>query len=47
LLRRGISVDVVARRLGHDPYTLLKSYAKEIKTDNAAISTALAGMVAL
>jgi integrase len=46
LLRRGISVDVVARRLGHDPYTLLKSYAKEIKTDNAAIATALAGMVA-
>jgi integrase len=47
LLRRGISVDVVARRLGHDPYTLLKSYAKEMKTDNAAITEALTGMAAL
>lgn len=47
LLRRGISVDVVARRLGHDPYTLLKSYAKEIATDNDGIAKELAGMSAL
>ena len=47
LLRRGEPVDVVARRLGHDPYTLLKSYAKELGTDNDRIAKALAGMVAL
>ncbi|WGS23370.1 site-specific integrase [Bradyrhizobium sp. ISRA464] len=47
LLRRGVPVDVVARRLGHDPYTLLKSYAKEIATDKDRISKELAGMVAL
>jgi integrase len=47
LLRRGISVDVVARRLGHDPYTLLKSYAKEMVTDNDRIVKELAGMTAL
>jgi integrase len=47
LLRRGISVDVVARRLGNDPYTLLKSYAKAIGTDNDRIAKELAGMVGL
>jgi integrase len=47
LLRRGVSVDVVARRLGHDPYTLLKSYAKATETDNERIAKELAGMSAL
>ncbi|WP_439409754.1 tyrosine-type recombinase/integrase [Bradyrhizobium sp. DASA03076] len=47
LLRRGVPVDVVARRLGHDPYTLLKSYAKEIATDKDRITKELTGMVSL
>lgn len=47
LLRRGMPVDVVARRLGHDPYTLLRSYAKAIGTDHAAVAEQLKGMSAL
>jgi integrase len=47
LLRRGVPVDVVARRLGHDPYTLLKSYAKEIASDKDDITKTLAGMIGL
>jgi hypothetical protein len=42
-----VPVDVIARRLGHDPYTLLKSYAKEIATDKDRITKELAGMVSL
>jgi integrase len=47
LLRKGIPVDIVARRLGHDPYTLLKSYAKKTNTDDDRIAKALAEMAAL
>jgi integrase len=47
LLRKGIPVDIVARRLGHDPYTLLKSYAKKTETDDDRIAKALAEMAAL
>jgi integrase len=47
LLRRGIPVDVVARRLGHDPYTLLKSYAKVITTDHVTVARELGAMSGL
>jgi integrase len=45
LLRRGVPVDVVARRLGHDPVTLLRAYAKPLDTDNQIVREALRAML--
>lgn len=47
LLRRGWAVDVVARRLGHDPFTLLKSYAKQIASNKDRFTADLRDMVTL
>jgi integrase len=44
LLRRGVPVDVVARRLGHDPVTLLRAYAKPLDTDSQIVREALRAM---
>jgi integrase len=44
LLRRGVPVDVVARRLGHDPVTLWRSYVKALPQDDAITLDALRAM---
>lgn len=31
LIRRGVAPDLVARRLGHDPVTMWRSYIKTLK----------------
>jgi integrase len=45
LLRKGVPVDVVARRLGHDPVTLLRAYAKPLETDSQIVREALKAML--
>jgi integrase len=45
LLRKGVPVDVVARRLGHDPVTLLRAYAKPLDTDSQIVREALKAML--
>jgi integrase len=42
LLRRGIPIDVVARRLGHDPAVMMRAYAKALPSDDTIIRDALA-----
>jgi integrase len=45
LLRKGVPIDVVARRLGHDPATLLRSYAKAVDSDDKLVRDALKAML--
>jgi integrase len=45
LLRKGVPLDVVARRLGHDPVTLLRAYAKLLETDSQIVREALKAML--
>jgi integrase len=45
LLRKGVPIDVVARRLGHDPVTLLRAYAKPLDTDSRIVREALKAML--
>ena len=42
LLRRGVPLDIVARRLGNDPAVMLRSYAKVLPNDDAIVRKALA-----
>jgi integrase len=44
LLRRGMPVDMVARRLGHDPAVMMRAYAKVLPSDDAVTRDALAAM---
>jgi integrase len=44
LLRRGTPIDVVARRLGHDPAVMMRAYAKALPSDDKIIRDALARM---
>lgn len=44
LLRRGMPIDVVARRLGHDPAVMMRAYAKALPNDDAVTRDALAAM---
>ena len=44
LLRRGMPLDVVARRLGHDPAVMMRAYAKELPGDDAVTRDALAAI---
>jgi integrase len=41
LLRKGVPIDIIARRLGHDPATLLRSYAKAVDSDEKLVRDAL------
>jgi integrase len=41
LLRKGVPIDIIARRLGHDPATLLRSYAKAVDSDDKLVRDAL------
>jgi hypothetical protein len=45
LLRKGVPIDVVAQRLGHDPMTLLRAYAKPLDTDSQTVREALEAML--
>jgi integrase len=44
LIRRGVAPDLVARRLGHDPATMWRSYIKTLKGDDASTLNAIAAM---
>jgi integrase len=44
LLRRGMPIDVVARRLGHDPAVMMRAYAKALPSDDTITRDALAAM---
>jgi integrase len=44
LIRRGVAPDLVARRLGHDPVTMWRSYIKMLKGDDASTLKAIAAM---
>ena len=44
LIRHGLAPDLVARRLGHDPATMLRSYIKPITGDEASTHEAIAAM---
>jgi integrase len=44
LLRRGMPLDVVARRLGHDPAVMMRAYAKALPSDDTITRDALAAM---
>jgi integrase len=44
LLRRGMPIDVVARRLGHDPAVMMRAYAKALPSDDTKVREALAAM---
>jgi integrase len=44
LLRRGMPLDLVAKRCGHDVRTMLASYAKDLPSDDARMSKTLAAM---
>lgn len=44
LIRRGVAPDLVARRLGHDPVTMWRSYIKTLKGDDASTLKAIAAM---
>jgi integrase len=44
LLRRGIPIDVVARRLGHDAATMMRAYAKALPSDDTITRDALAAI---
>jgi len=47
LLRQGTPIDVVARRLGHDPAVMMRSYAKALPTDDEATRKALSAITRL
>jgi integrase len=44
LLRRGMPIDMVARRLGHDPAVMMRAYAKVLPGDDAVTRDALAAI---
>jgi integrase len=44
LLRRGVALDVVARRCGHDVKTMMTNYAKVLPSDDAKVRETLAEM---
>jgi integrase len=44
LLRRGMPIDVVARRLGHDPAVMMRAYAKALPSDDTITRDALAAI---
>ena len=44
LLRRGMPIDVVARRLGHDPAVMMRAYAKALPSDDTLVRNALSAM---
>lgn len=44
LLRRAMPIDVVARRLGHDPAVMMRAYAKALPSDDAITLDALAAI---
>jgi integrase len=44
LIRRGVALDVIARRCGHDVRTMMSAYAKELPSDDAVTAATLAAM---
>jgi integrase len=44
LLRRGMPIDVVARRLGHDRAVMMRAYAKALPSDDTITRDALAAI---
>ena len=47
LLRQKMPIDVVARRLGHDPAVMMRSYAKALSSDDEATRQALSAITRL
>jgi integrase len=47
LLRQKMPIDVVARRLGHDPAVMMRSYAKALSSDDEATRKALSAITRL
>ena len=47
LLRQKMPIDVVARRLGHDPAVMMRSYAKALSSDDEATRKALTAITRL
>ena len=47
LLRQRMPIDVVARRLGHDPAVMMRSYAKALSSDDEATRQALSAITRL